>query len=86
MGVTIEYKDTVELLQISYIYSAEVINESSDFNFTEKEKSQGFVLEWYSLDELQSIFSKDDPKDYDGKFISVRDQAIMKYFQRLKNS
>jgi 8-oxo-dGTP diphosphatase len=86
LGMTIEYRDTMEMLQISYVFSAEVFSKSKRLNFTEEEASQGFILEWHTLEEVKELFSQDTPNDYDGHFISVRDRAIIEYFQKLKNS
>lgn len=86
IGITIEYKDKVGILQISYIFLAEILKESKKINLTEKEKAQGFILEWHTLDEVKKLFSKDDPKDYDGKFISLRDSSIITYLTKSKDS
>lgn len=83
IGVTIEYKEQVGILQISYIFSTNVIQESKLLSFTDNEKSQGFVLEWYNIDQIKNIFFQDDPKDYHGKFILLRDEAILEHFQRI---
>ncbi len=79
LGLTIEHKDEVGILQISYVFYATVMKESKKFNFTENEEAQGFALEWHKIDTIIDIFSTDIPKDYHGKFISVRDKAIVMY-------
>lgn len=85
IGITIEYKNTAGILQISYIFSVQVLTDSRKIHFTKKESSQGFMMEWHTLEEVEKLFSQDNPKDYDGKFISVRDQAIIEYIKNLKN-
>ena len=77
MLITIINPPVVRAQYRSYVFSATVIKKSKNFQFTENEAEQGFTLKWYPLDQVLPLFSQDAPKDYHGKFISVRDKAII---------
>jgi len=80
-GVTLEYRDQYKLLQISYVYFAKVIGEPGKVNFVHDEIDDGFKLEWVPIEEIDGVMSKDEPADYEGKFIHKRDQRILEFYK-----
>ncbi len=82
LGITIEYRDEIELIQISYVFIADIAEKAGLPKFTQKEIDEGFVLKWLSVPEAIGLLKdKDAPKTYAGKFIHARDLAILEYFQ-----
>lgn len=77
IGTTIEYRDTQELLQISYCYTSKVL-ELSETNRTEDEIEDGMELEWHEINDALSLVENSRPSDYMGKFIIKRDAIFIK--------
>jgi ADP-ribose pyrophosphatase YjhB (NUDIX family) len=77
IGKIIEYRDEWSLKQESYCYLAKLIGEKGQPDFTEEEIEGGFSVLWVSLDEAIEILKKDEPNDYEGKFIQVRDSCFL---------
>ena len=80
-GVTIEYRDQFNLLQISYVYLAKVVGTPGKVNFVHDEIDDGFKLEWVPFNEVESVMNKDNPTDYEGRFISLRDKEILAFYK-----
>jgi 8-oxo-dGTP pyrophosphatase MutT (NUDIX family) len=81
LGIIIEYRDAIEMLQISYVFTGEVQGSAGVPNFTQKELGEGFQLVWLSVAEAIRIMKNDDsPNTYAGKFIHSRDLAILEYY------
>lgn len=55
IGVILEFRNKFEQLQISYCYSAKLIEIYNKPNFTEKELSQGFELKWIKINDAIDI-------------------------------
>jgi ADP-ribose pyrophosphatase YjhB (NUDIX family) len=84
LGITIEFRDRIGLLQISYVFISDIIVKRGKPDFTQKEIDEGFVLKWLNIEEaLHLMKHKDKPATYAGKFILARDLAILEYYQRL---
>ena len=80
-GVTIEYREEYKLLQISYVFFAEVVGKLGEVKFEESEIAEGFKLEWVPVENIQEILGKDKPSNYEGsKFICKRDRAIINFY------
>ncbi len=77
VGVILEFRNKFEQLQISYCYSAKLIEIYNKPNFTEKELMQGFELKWVKINNAIDILKSDKPKTYEGKFIQKRDPAFL---------
>jgi 8-oxo-dGTP pyrophosphatase MutT (NUDIX family) len=85
LGITIEYRNAIELLQISYVFTGTVVDSSRKPQFTEKEKNEGFELAWMEVEGAIKIMkTEDSPATYAGKFILARDLAILEYYVRFK--
>lgn len=82
IGVIIEYRNKFELLQFSYYYKSKVIGKLTETTFTEKEKNNGFVLEWKTLDEAIELLQTDKPIDYERQFVIKRDLEFLQYFKK----
>ncbi len=80
--VTIEYRDRQKLVQISYVYLAEVKGEISTPKFEEDEKKEGFKLVWVPIEEAEHVLSQDKPTDWEGDFILLRDKEIFKFYKK----
>lgn len=84
-GATIEYRGEIEMLQISYSFTCDVIGAWGSPNFTSKEIDEGFQLGWFTIEEaINMMKDKDKPVTYAGKFIQMRDLAILEYYLRCK--
>lgn len=81
MGITIEYRDRIELLQVSYVFTGNVLDVKQAPSFTEKEQEEGFQLVWLDIAEAIKIMRREDNiNTYAGKFIHARDLAILEYY------
>lgn len=81
VGVTIEYRNQLKLVQISYVFTAEVIGEPGLQKLEQGEIDEGHDLEWYSIDEALSILQNEHPLEYEGKFINTRDKSILQHYR-----
>ena len=77
VGKIIEHRDKWNLKQESYCYLAKLVCEKGQPDFTEEEILGGFFVLWISLDEAIETLKKDEPSDYEGKFIKVRDLCFL---------
>lgn len=81
-GVTIEYREKEKILQISYVFLAEVIGNPGKVKFEQSENDEGFKLEWISIENIQEVLGQDKPSNYEGsKFICKRDRAIIDFMK-----
>jgi len=77
VGVTIEYRNTDELLQISYCYLSDVVGTEKEVAFTEREISNGFQLKWLDLNDAIVALEKSCPSEAFEKFIVKRDLVFL---------
>lgn len=84
-GLTIEYRDQFKLLQISYVFMAEVIGEQGVQQLEQGEIDEGHDLEWYSINEALGILENERPDEYEGKFINSRDKSILLFYRTHHN-
>lgn len=80
-GVTIEYRYKHKLMQISYVFLADVWGESVEPMFSKSEIDSGFKVKWVTLDQAVAFIKADNPSTYIRKFINVRDLKILQYYQ-----
>lgn len=79
VGMTIEHKNQFELVQTSYCFTATVIGEKGLPDFTEDEIEEQFAIVWAdNLVAAIKLLENDNPDDYQGKFIKIRDLALLK--------
>ncbi|HVZ12238.1 MAG TPA: NUDIX domain-containing protein [Patescibacteria group bacterium] len=80
-AVTVEYRGEQKLLQISYVFRAEVVGEPGQPVFDKGEIEEGFVLEWYPIAEVETVFGNDQQEAPEDKFIHMRDSEIFKFYK-----
>ena len=80
-GVIIEWRDQLKLLQISYVLLAKVKGKVGQNRLEQGEIDEGFKLEWVSLEEIDEVLKNDNPTNYEGKFITIRDKSIVEFYK-----
>lgn len=77
IGRIVEYRDKWGIRQESFCYIAKLIGEKGQPEFTEVEIADGFEVLWISLEEAIEKIRKDNPDDYLGKLVTVRDLCFL---------
>jgi 8-oxo-dGTP diphosphatase len=77
LGIIVEYRNRYKLKQISYCYLARLVGKKGKSNFTKDETKRGFKVKWVSLSQAIKLLTEDQTKDYDDKFIRVRDLTYL---------
>lgn len=80
-AVIIEYRKKSKILQISYIFVARATGTPSAQQLEDDEAKEGHELEWVSFDKVKDLMSKENPKEYDDKFIHLRDTKIIEFYK-----
>lgn len=88
LGITEEYKSQDNFRQTSYVYVANVINDTGNINFTPKEIDEGSKLLWLDINDALKLIKESENKlvsskyesVYHTKFIVRRDYEILKYY------
>ncbi|TXG76136.1 NUDIX domain-containing protein [Patescibacteria group bacterium] len=79
VGKIVEYRNQFELVQTSYCFKAAQVGEKGKPDFTEKELREQFSIVWADdIDGAISLLEQDEPTNYEGKFIKIRDLALLK--------
>lgn len=78
LGMTIEYREQFEQLQVSYSFLCKTCGELIEPDFTQNELDHGFQLVWKSIDEAISEIESYCGEKYVAKFICFRDLYILK--------
>ena len=86
LGMTIEYRELFEQLQISYSFLCRTRGELIEPEFTQNELNHGFRLIWKSLDEAVNLIESYCGEKYVAKFICLRDLQIIKEAGRIMQS
>lgn len=89
IGIIEEIKSHDNFKQTSYVFSANVIGEIGETNFTQKEIDEGSRLLWLDIDEAMNLIKDSEEKliaskyenVYHTKFIVRRDYEILKYYK-----
>lgn len=84
IGVIIEYRDDFEIIQFSYNFMMTLDDDSIGDNFDPEEVEAGFELEWYDFDEAIKLFEKEEPTEYEARFINKRDLLILQEARKLR--
>lgn len=79
--ITIQYLDKIKLVQISYIFFGKVVGKMGEPNLEQGEKDEGFVLEWIPISKVRELWNKENPEEYEEKFIKFRDSEIFNYYE-----
>lgn len=81
LGIVIEWRDQFKLLQISYVFLAKAIGEIGQSKFEPGEINEGFELKWVPFEKIKKILKNDNPTNYEGKFITIRDKGIVEFYE-----
>jgi 8-oxo-dGTP diphosphatase len=85
VGSTIEHRNKFEMVQTSYCFVANQVGEKGQPDFTAKELREQFAIVWADdIDHAIALLEADDTDDYEGKFITIRDTALLKKAKELK--
>lgn len=85
LGEIVEYRNYWRLKQTSYCYLAYQVGEKGEPNFTRKEQSEGFKVEWVDgLDEAINLIQNGSTHsdELSIKFMKARDTSILKAARR----
>src|SRR3989338_1237883 len=69
IGMTIEYRNQFDLIQISYAFLARAGENFGEPEFTEEEIADGHTSLWVPIDEAISLLEADTPTEYESHFI-----------------
>lgn len=77
LGTVIELRKLFTTKQVSYCYVAKVVGEKGDTNFTDEERTHGFMPVWLSPEEALRTLKGSRATDQEGEeYIVPRDTAI----------
>ena len=80
-GIIIEWRDRFKLLQISYIFLGKITGKMGENKLEQKEINEGFTLEWVPIEKIDEVLNSDNPTNYEGKFIQIRDRSIYEFYK-----
>lgn len=72
-----EFRDKIKVHQISVCYTAKVVGEKGQPDFTQKELDKGFKIIWVPAEKAIEVLRDDQPNDYEGPFIQKRDLLFL---------
>jgi len=78
LGMIVEYRNWIDLIQISYCFLAKVVGDIHPIQLTESEIADGMQSLWFSLEEAIAILSSENPEDKEAQFIVKRDLAFLR--------
>ena len=77
IGKIIEYRNKINLNQVSYCYFAKVKGEKGTPCFTKNEIDSGYELLWLPIDKIMELFNDTSPSNYYAKFIKLREYTTL---------
>jgi 8-oxo-dGTP diphosphatase len=80
-GIIIEWRDQFKLLQISYVFLANVLGEIGPNKLEPDEIAEGYKLDWVPFNSVLEALENSKPTDYEGKFIILRDKSIFEFYK-----
>lgn len=83
LGITIEYRNTHKLIQISYCFIAKVAGEIGKPKLEEGEVEEGQETLWLKPAEVLKRMQNNKPGKFAGYFILEREKAFLEEFLRL---
>ena len=83
IGLIIEYRNKINLLQLSYCWLAQVRGKTMEPRFDKREIANGFKLEWLAPNQAVKLFKKDKPRGYSGHFMWARDLLFLQKAKEL---
>lgn len=88
LGTIEEHKSQDNFKQTSYVFVANVVNDTKKLNLTQKEMDEGARLLWLDIEDAMRLIKESEDKliaseyenIYHTKFIVRRDYEILKYY------
>ncbi len=80
-SVVIETRNQFKLVQISYIFFSEIVGEPKELHLEQDEIDEGFELRWVPVNKAIETLQNDKPNNYEGKFIQMRDIAVLNFYK-----
>lgn len=83
LGITIEYRNSHDLLHLSYGYLCKVKGEIGTPKYEQGEIQDGFQSVWKPADEALTLLEKHYPSEpYQARFIVTREKAFLEEYKR----
>lgn len=79
-GIVIEWRGKWKLMQLNYVFMANVVGEIKGNKLTQEESDNQFELEWFDAHKVLEILGDDKSNDYESKFIKIRDVSIIDFY------
>lgn len=89
LGQVVEYRECASMKQVSHCYTATVVGEKGQPQFTPEETAEGFGVVWTDNIDLAIKTIEDDVIDDDdmvSKFMRLRELAILQEAKRILNA
>ncbi|MFA5840834.1 MAG: NUDIX domain-containing protein [Candidatus Paceibacterota bacterium] len=87
LGITIEYRNTQNLLHISYGFICRVKGEIKEPKYDTREVEDEYIPMWKTLDEVLKLFEEHYPeKPYQARFIVTREKAFLDEYKKIINN
>lgn len=87
VGTIIEYESLVNKIRVSRCYLAEQTAQAAERSLTQREINDGSEIRWaQDIDEAIATIEADEPNDYIGQFIRVRELAFLRAAAQLLHS
>ena len=83
IGMIIEYRNQLQLLQISYCFFARTVGPRQKLQLTKNELAKGFEPVWVPLETAIHLLQADTPDSYAGKFIQRREINFLQKAEEL---
>ena len=84
VGKIVEYLDGFRLIQTSYCFLAKHVGRQVASSLEKGEIAEGFVqVKAKNIDEAIRLLEQDQPDNYEGHFIKIRDTALLKAAKEL---
>ncbi|OGF20767.1 hypothetical protein A2316_04130 [Candidatus Falkowbacteria bacterium RIFOXYB2_FULL_38_15] len=83
IGIIIEYRNQLDLLQVSYCYLAKLVGEVGKPAWEEGEIEEGFESVWMLPDEAIRLLESESPNEYKNQFIVKRDLEFLREAKRM---
>ena len=80
LGAVIEYRNTHNLLHISYGFVAQAVGEIGEPELEPAEIEEGQVTKWLQPEVVLELMQQDNPLKFQGHFILEREMAFIKEF------
>lgn len=86
LGITIEYRNSHNLLHLSYGYICKVKGEIGKPSYEQGEIRDGFESLWKPLDEALELLERHCPAEpYQARFIVTREKAFLEEYKKTLN-